>query len=374
VNAWAERTGRLGQPAEIAVFRALALGDLLCTIPALRALRRAFPRARITLIGLPWAEELVRRFRAYLDAFMPFPGFPGFPEQPCDVTALPNFLQHAQERRFDLALQLHGSGTLSNPVVTMLGARHTAGYFRSGEFCPDAQRFVPWRPGEHEVHRYLSLLRELGIAADDAALEFPVTDEDRGDLRRAVEGWALDEDDYVCLHPGSQLPSRRWLAERFAAVADALAEDGLKIVLTGVAGEADLNRSVARSMRARAIDLAGKTTLGAVAALIDGAKLLVSNDTGVAHLAAARRTPSVRISCGGDERRWAPLEDDIHRVVHHPVECKPCSYGICPKGHECATGVDTERVIAAARELLAAASAARPPAGGSPAERSFARA
>jgi ADP-heptose:LPS heptosyltransferase len=353
VNAWTRRCDRLGQPAQIAVFRALALGDLLCTIPALRALRRAFPRSRITLIGLPWAEQLVRRFGQYLDAFMAFPGFPGFPEQPFDVAALPTFLQRAQSRGFDLALQLHGSGTLSNPVVTMLGARHTAGYFRSGEFCPDVERFVPWRPGEHEVQRYLALLRELGIAADDAALEFPVTDEDREDLRRAAAGSALDEGDYVCIHPGSQLPSRRWFPERFATVADALAEDGLNVVLTGVAGEADLNRRVARSMHAPAVDLAGKTTLGAVAALIDGARLLISNDTGVAHIAAARRTASVRISCGGDERRWAPLEDDIHRVVHHPVDCKPCSYGICPKGHECADGVGSEHVIAAARELLA---------------------
>jgi ADP-heptose:LPS heptosyltransferase len=284
------------------------------------------------------------------------------PEQPCDVAALPAFLQQAQSRRFDLALQLHGSGALSNPIVALLGARHTAGYFRSGEFCPDAERFVPWQPGEHEVRRYLVLLRALGIDADDAALEFPVTDEDRDDLRRAAAGAALDERDYVCVHPGSQLPSRRWLAERFAAVADALAEDGLNVVLTGVAGEAALNAQVARSMRAPAVDLAGKTTLGAAAALIDGARLLISNDTGVAHIAAARRTPSVRISCGGDERRWAPLETDIHRVVHHPIDCKPCSYAVCPKGHGCAVGIGTERVIAAARALLAAPAARLPAA------------
>ncbi len=346
------RRGCLGQPAEVAVFRALQLGDLLCAMPALRALRHAFPRSRITLIGLPWASELVRRYGDYLDAFMPFPGFPGFPEQPCDIAALPTFFRDAQSRRFDVALQLHGSGTLSNPIVALLGARHMAGYFRSGEFCPDADRFLPWRADEHEVHRYLALLRQLGVPADDASLEFPIMDEDREELRRATHS-ALDERDYVCLHPGSQLPSRRWLPERFAAVADALADDGLDVVLTGVASEAPLNRLVARNMRASAIDLAGKTTLGAAAALIDGARLLVSNDTGVAHIAAARRTPSVRISCGGDERRWAPLDSDIHRVVHHPVACKPCSYGVCPKGHECAAGVGTEHVIAAARDLLA---------------------
>jgi len=235
----------------------------------------------------------------------------------------------------------------------MLGARRTAGYFRPGEFCPDPERFVPWCPRDHEVHRYLVLLRELGVPADDPGLEFPLTDADKADLDRAAAGVALGERDYVCVHPGSQLPSRRWHAERFARVADALADDGLTVVLTGIAGEAELTRQVACEMRAPAIDLAGKTSLGGVAALIDGARLLLSNDTGVAHIAVARRTPSVRVSCGGDERRWAPLDDGIHRVIHHPVGCKPCSYGVCPTGHACAAGIEVETVLGAARAVLA---------------------
>ena len=351
--------GMLGQPAEIAVFRALQLGDLLCVVPALRALRRAFPRARITLIGLPWARQMVARFRRYLDAFLLFPGYPGFPEQPCDAAAFAKFLEEAQSRRFDLVFQLHGSGALSNPIVQLLGAGKTAGYYRPGDYCPDAERFIPWRAREHEVHRYLVLLRELGVPADDTGLEFPLTDDDRADLDRAV-GCALRGREYVCLHPGSQLPSRRWHAERFACVADALADDGFTVVLTGVAGEAELTRRVARAMRAPALDLAGKTSLGAVGALIDGARLLLSNDTGVAHIAAARRTPSVRVSCGGDERRWAPLDDGIHRVIHHPVGCKPCSHGVCPTRHECAAGVAVETVLDAARTLLRAAERAFP--------------
>jgi ADP-heptose:LPS heptosyltransferase len=297
---------------------------------------------------------MVARFPRYLDALLAFPGFPGFPEQPCDVRALQQFFADAQRRRFDLALQLHGSGALSNPIVALLGAERSAGYFRPGDYCPDSERFVPWCARDHEVQRYLVLLRALGVPADDAGLEFPLTDDDRRELERAAAGLALGGRDYVCLHPGSQLPSRRWYPERFAQVADALAADGLTIVLTGVAGEAELTREVARAMRAPAVDLAGKTTLGAIAALIDGARLLLSNDTGVAHIAVARRTPSVRVSCGGDERRWAPLDDGIHRIIHHPVGCKPCSYGVCPTGHACAAGIAVETVTAAARAMLTA--------------------
>jgi ADP-heptose:LPS heptosyltransferase len=344
--------GVLGQPSDIAVFRALQLGDLLCVIPALRALRTAFPIARITLIGLPWARQIAERFHTYFDAFLPFPGFPGLPEQRCNVSALPAFFERAQSRRFDVALQLHGSGGLSNPIVAMLGAPLVAGYFRPGEFCPDVERFLPWEPTDHEIHRYLALLRALGIRADDPALEFPITVQDIADMRRAAVGLALEDRSYVVVHPGSQLPSRRWYPERFAAVADALADCGYRILLTGVEGERHLAHRVAGAMRAQPIDLTGKTKLGAAAALIARAALLVSNDTGVAHIAAALGTPSVRISCGGDDRRWAPLDGSIHRVLAHAIDCRPCSHAICPIGHPCAEGVLAKSVIDAAHAAL----------------------
>src|SRR5258708_857344 len=115
-------------PARIAVFRALQLGDMLCSVPALRALRAAAPRAYITLIGLPNAAQLVRRFRHYIDELLVFPGAIGFPEQPPQPHLWPAFVEAAHARAFDLAIQLHGSGELSNPVVRKLGARRFAGF------------------------------------------------------------------------------------------------------------------------------------------------------------------------------------------------------------------------------------------------------
>jgi ADP-heptose:LPS heptosyltransferase len=98
--------------------------------------------------------------------------------------------------------------------------------------------------------------------------------------------------------------------------------------------------------------MAAKTHLGSLAALIAGADLLVSNDTGVAHLAAALHTPSVIVSSGSDAARWAPGDAGLHRTLAHDVECRPCLYEECPIGHPCALGTTVEAVVAEAADLL----------------------
>jgi ADP-heptose:LPS heptosyltransferase len=338
-------------PKTIAIFRALQLGDMLCTVPALRALRAAAPQAKITLIGMPWATSFATRFHSYIDDLLVFPGYPGFPEQPADLKAIPAFLQEAQAREFDLAIQLHGSGTLSNPLTVLLGARHHAGFYAPGQYCPDPQRFVAWKEGEHEVLRFLRLMQELGIAAQGQHLEFPLTEDDHASLRNSHEQLPAPGT-YVCVHPGARLPSRRWMPQRFAEVADRLAQAGMTVVLTGSPDEAGITRQVKQAMRMPALDLTGKTKLGGLAALLAQARLVVSNDTGISHVAAAVATPSVIVSCGSDAQRWAPLDTARHRMISIDLPCRPCMHLSCPIGHGCATGVDAENVAQLAIRML----------------------
>ena len=326
---------------KIAVFRALQLGDLLCVVPALRALRAAHPRADIALIGLPWARGFAARFHSYVDEFIEFPGFPDMPERDCGPAEVREFLGEAQKRRFDLVLQMHGDGRFTNPLVSQMGATATAGFHVPGQPCLNPARFLAWQPREHEVARYLRLLEHLGIRARGTHLEFPLAEADR----RECDGFGLGDAPYAVVHPGSQLASRRWPARRFAEVADALVAGGMRVVLTGTGAEIPLVRETKALMAQPALELAGRTTLGALAALLSRARLLVSNDTGLSHIAAALQTPSVIVACGSDPQRWAPLNRALHRVLWRDVACRPCAYRECPIGHPCALGVSPREVL-----------------------------
>jgi beta-phosphoglucomutase len=304
----------LARAPNVVVLRALAgLGDLLNAVPALRALRAGLPDAHVTLLGLPSALPFVDRFGAYLDDLLPFPGFPGIPERRVDPARLASFLADVQGR-FDLALQLQGNGTFTTPFTLLLGATHTAGFCRPDLYCPDPAWFVPYIEHGPERRRLLGLLSFLGLGAGSEALEFPLRRDDRRELRQAWPEWP-GVGAYVCVHAGASEPARRWPPERFAAVADVLADLGHRVVLTGTVGEAPTIGDVRRRMHAEAVDLTGRTSLGALAALVDGARLVVTNDTGVSHLADALATPSVVVFVASDPERWGPVDRDRHRVV-----------------------------------------------------------
>ena len=336
----------------IGLLRALMLGDLLCAVPALRALHAEYPAARITLIGLPWAREFAARFRRYLYDFLEFPGFAGMPESPpADPAAIQAFFRRTRAAKFDLLLQMHGSGEITNPLAALAGARLTAGFYRAGHYCPDPERYVEWRDDEHEVLRYLRLTERLGIPGRGGALEFPLHEADWREWRDT----GLAPGSYAVVHAGSQLPSRRWPAARFAQVADALAKDGVQIMLTGTKDEAAVTAAVRSAMRHPARDLTGLTTLGGLAALVARARLVLANDTGISHIAAALRTPSVIVASGSDPVRWAPLDRQLHRVLWHPTACRPCAHRDCPIGHPCALGVPAEKVVHEALSLAACA-------------------
>ncbi|HSL42439.1 MAG TPA: glycosyltransferase family 9 protein [Anaerolineales bacterium] len=309
-------------PERIVILRALQLGDLLNAVPAFRALRAAFPNSHISLVGLSWSEEFVRRFHTYLDDFIHFPGIPGFPEQSPDLARWPSFLSAMQSRQFDLAIQMQGSGDIANTLVSLWGAKQCAGFYLPGQSCPNPNTFLAYPEHEPEAWRHLRLMEFLGIPLQGDELELPIFDEDWKVFQKIQEQSNLQRN-YVCIHPGSRGRERRWPPQNFAVVADRLAARGYQVVLTGTEAEANLTASVALHMRASAIDLAGKTDLGSLAALVSKAQLVVSNDTGISHVAAALKTPSVILFPIPESIRWAPKNEQLHKRIWQAMPMSP---------------------------------------------------
>jgi ADP-heptose:LPS heptosyltransferase len=298
---------------KIAVFRALQLGDMLCAIPALRALHHAYPEAEITLLGLPWAQSLVDRFTDYVHSFKHFPGYPGLPEQKFDAKAFAVFLLEVQDEQYDLVLQMQGNGSIVNPMVELFGSKYTAGFCLEDDYCPDKKLFLTYPTGIHEIERHLELVKYLGIQSQGTQLEFPLSKKDYHEFHAL--NFPLQPKKYICVHPGSRGAWRQWPPIYFAELANYCTQQKLTIVLTGTRDELDIVDEVRKHLTAQPVIAAGKTSIGAVGVLIKNAAILISNCTGVSHMAAAFETPSIVISMDGEPERWAPLNTQLHRTI-----------------------------------------------------------
>ena len=269
-------------------YRPLGLGDLLCGIPALRALRDAFPEHRLVLAApraLAPLAELCGAVDAVLDT-VPL----AIPDAPAA----------------EVAVNLHGRGPQSHRAILAARPRRMIAFA-----CDDVPWLAPaprWRAGEHEVHRWCRLLAESGVPADPSRLDLPAPP---WPAPPGAEGATI-------VHPGAASAARRWPAERWAAVARAEREAGRRVVVTGSAAERPLAESVARQagLPAGAV-LAGRTDLRALTAAVAAAARLFSGDTGIAHLATALGTPSVVLFGPTPPAEWGPPpERDRHVVLH----------------------------------------------------------
>lgn len=303
---------------KIGVFRALHLGDLLCSVPAFRALRSFHPKAEIILIGLPWARDFARRYSNLFSRFIEFPGFPGLAEQKFELEPFIEFLRLANNEHLDLLLQMHGSGSVTNPLVSMLGAKQTRGFCEPGTPWAEGSNFLDYPDDVPEIHRHLELMQYLGIPSAGTHIEIPVSEHEKAEFYQMARDRHLELGRYICMHPGGRNESRRWPPEAFAAVTRSLTAAGYQVVFTGTESERDIVESIRCSTANDTVSLVGSTSLGVLAQVIRNARLLVSNDTGVSHVASAVSTPSVILFVGSDPSRWAPLDQRLHRAVLRP--------------------------------------------------------
>jgi ADP-heptose:LPS heptosyltransferase len=335
----------------------VGLGDLLCSLPAVRRLRAARPDVRVSVITWPRMAPVIARMGDAFDELLPFPGADGIPDGPTDPGGWVPFLAAARARRFDLALQVYGDRAPANRVTSALGARLVGGFAPTGWDPPPGTEPLHLRYPVHlhETERHLRLFEHLGLpAGGPPEMAFSITPGDEAEHAATLVRHGLVPGRYAVLHPGASAPTRRWPADCYATVGDALAREGLAVVLTGVPGERDIGGAVRARMRAAATDLTGATSLGGLAALLRDSAVLIGNDTGSAHLAAAVGARSVTVFLSGDPVRWAH-RGPRHRAVTADVACAPCSHLVCPIDFRCADSVPTGAVLSAARELAGSA-------------------
>jgi ADP-heptose:LPS heptosyltransferase len=296
----------------VLLLRALGLGDFLTGVPAYRALRRAYPDAE-TVLAAPEALTPLAALTGAIDRVLPTGELQRIPwEGPPP----------------DVAVDLHGNGPASHRLIDGTGAPTRMMY--ASEAAPDVKG-PWWDEDEHEIDRWCRLVEWWGIAADpvDLRLRAPA---DGPPVRRAA-----------VVHPGAAFLARRWPPERFAAVARALAAEGHPVVITGTSGERDLAAAVADAagLPDRAV-LAGTTGLPGLAALVADAALVVSNDTGVSHLATAYGTPSVTLFGPVSPALWGPPEGlGPHVALWHGTGGRPGNaHGTEPDPRLLEIGVD----------------------------------
>ncbi len=341
---------RLPQPpAKIALVRASRIGDFVCAGPAFRALRLALPDAEICMITLPILADLADR-SPYTDRTLLFPGYPGLAEQFFDARRAAAFFQAMQVERFDLAIQMQGSGVNSNPFTLMLGANATAGFIRPEDTPGRLDAALPLPDVGHEIHRVRALTDFLGAPPQGDETCFPLWPEDHAAAEALLIG---ARPPLIGVHPAARDGTRRWPLERFAAAAVTLqGRCGGTIVLLGEAEERETANTVGRGVDGPCLNLTGMTSLPALGAVIDRLAVLITNDTGPAHIAYARRTPTVTVFGGGDPARYGPLAPGPFRSLAEPCECRGLNRGDCPFGAPCLGAISVESVVAAAEGVM----------------------
>lgn len=350
------RESPLTNPQKIMVRTTNWIGDVVISLPALAALRARFPSAKIVLVSKPWVSELYLHHPAVDRQIVYDPS-----GEHRGASAFWRFVRNLRAERFDAAI-LFQNAFHAAWMAWRAGIPVRIGYARDGRssLLTDAVEVPPPAAYGHQAYYYLHLLFRAGVIARPKAVH-PESDM-RLYLTETEKRWATLHLDglglrgprfLVGLSPGASFgPAKRWLADRFAALADrligALHAD---VLIFGSRDERPLAEEIAHAMKHTPTILAGETTLRQFLALLAQCRLVVCNDSGPMHLAAALGLPVVAVFGSTDERATGPLGAHA-RVVKHQVACSPCGLRHCPIDFRCMEGVTVDDVCQAGIRLV----------------------
>jgi len=320
------------------------IGDVVMSTPALGSLRAAFPTSEIVLAANPVVSELMSP-HPFCDGVIVFDkkGPHG------GIGGLWKFSRLLAGERFDLAI-LFQNAIEAAIVVRLAGIKMRGGYNTDGRglLLTHAVRVTKEARRLHHIQYYLNMLSALGIAPAAQEPRLQCTEEE---MCRAAD--ILGAGRWAAINPGAAYGSaKRWYPERFAQVADALASDfGYRVVLTGGPVEAGIGAEIVSRMQSKPLNMIGKTSLRQLMALLASVNLVITNDSGPMHVAAAFGRPVVAVFGPTDHTVTSPLCSRF-ALVRKETECAPCLKRKCPTDHRCMADISVNDVLSAIEGLL----------------------
>ncbi len=330
------------------------VGDAVMTIPALRELRRIFPDAHITLHTRTWTKGIFQDAN-FIDKLLIFDR-----EKPSFKTIFSQ-AKVWREGKFNLAVVFPNS--FESALLAKLGkVSQRFGYAKEGRsfLLTDAIKIPVWKNKRHEIFYYLNLVTEIEkrffgtstVLENKPRFELNVSERRKTEARKflAQNGVDLSKKIIVFCTGSANSPAKRWETESFAKLGDLLKNNfDAEVVLDGAKNEVEISQAVASKMRAKPIVLTGKTTLADGMVILSVADLLVSNDTGPAHISAALGTKTLVIFGPTNPLTTQPLGSEI---IRKDVSCSPCNFRDCPIDHRCMTRISAVEVFEKAAKLL----------------------
>lgn len=327
-------------------------GEALFATPFVQQLRAALPEAFIAGLAVPRVHDVLAHHPAFNALLF-------YDEDGADrsLAAKWRLADHLRQARFDAAVILRRSASRT-ALMALAGIRRRIGFDNRKSGWLLTERIAPGAPNRHRAVTYLDVLTAFGIQpTEPPRYRYDVTPEEHEAADRLLESQDIERGrPIVVVHPGANWPHKRWPAERFAQLADRLAQagNGRALVVTGAPEDQPLADQIARHARTRLRSLVGRTSLRELGACLTRASLIVTNDTGVLHIACALGVPSVALFGPTSPRLTGPLgEPSRIRVIHHP-ECCPAIPCLEPDGppHPGMASISVEEVFDASRSLL----------------------
>lgn len=336
------------------------VGDSLMTVPALRALRRVLPEAHITLATRPGTKGIFSD-ADFIDDLLIY-------DRKSAFSVVPQ-IREWRKRKFDLALLFQNAFEAAF-IPFFAGVPIRLGYATESRqtLLTHPLPLPDWRSSRHEVFYYLYLVTALeqllyessSICEQPPDASIEISDQRRSEAVELLRAHGVSEEEsVVAICPGSiNSRAKRWPSAAYAMLADRLIDAQRKVLLIGSRDEVDVSNEVVGRMRNRPTVLTGKTTLDQITSVLSAVDLIVTNDTGPAHIGAALGRPTIVIFGPTNPLTTRPFSPTAE-ILRHPPDCAPCMLRDCPIDHRCMTAITVDEVFERSHALLKRASFAK---------------